>query len=66
MSIKYRVHFMESERGWGQNYWTRDFDTREDAQKAFDDCNAKNTSMSAPDCYIQANKISVIDTEMKS
>lgn len=62
--IKYRVHYVESERSWGQRYFTNDFDTREEAQKAHDECNARNTSITAPDYYIQANSISVIDTEL--
>lgn len=65
MSIKYRVHYFESERGWGQDTFTRDFDSREEAQKAFDACNAKNTSARAPDYYSQARRIEVIDTELK-
>jgi len=55
--VRYRVHYVESERGWGQNYFHRDFETREEAQKAYDECNAHNTSIRAPDHYIQANSI---------
>lgn len=68
MSVKYRVHYVESERGWGQDYWHRDFTTREEAQAAYDECNNRNpppVNGRAPDYYIQANKIEVIDTELK-
>lgn len=54
---KWRVHYMESERGWGQNYWETDYDTPEEAQAAYDETNAKNKSSVAPDYYIQANRI---------
>jgi hypothetical protein len=52
--IKWRVNFLESERGWGQDTWHNDYDTKEAALKAEADCNAKNTSPTAPDYYIQA------------
>ena len=55
--MKYRVHMIESERGWGQEYWHEDFDTREAAEKYFKDTNAKNTSHSAPVWYIAALSI---------
>ena len=54
---KWRVEFMQSERGWGQNYWHVDFDTKEEAQTAYDETNARNTAASAPDYYIQAMSI---------
>lgn len=57
--LVYRVNCVESERGWGQNYFHRDFDTLEDAGKYFIETNDKNTSASAPDFYIQANSIEV-------
>lgn len=59
--MKYRVHYYESERGWGSDRWTSDFDTREKAQKAFDECNAKNPPGPAPDYYIIATKIEEIE-----
>lgn len=52
--FQYQVTLMESERGWGQDYWTRDFDTREEAEACIREVNAKNTAMVAPDYYIQA------------
>lgn len=59
VNILYRVHCVESERGWGQDYFHVDFDTREEADKYFQETNARNTSISAPDYYIQANFIEV-------
>lgn len=51
---KYRVEFMESERGWGQDYWHVDYDTKEEADRVFTETNARNTSLTAPDYYIKA------------
>lgn len=58
--VKHRVHFMESECGWGQDFWEVDFDTPEQAQKVFDDTNAKLTGNRAPDYYIKAIKIETV------
>jgi hypothetical protein len=27
VNVKFRVHCVDSERGWGQDYWHVDFDT---------------------------------------
>lgn len=51
---KWRVNYMESERGWGQNYWHTDYDTEEAAKAAYRETNAKNTSSFAPDYYVKA------------
>lgn len=58
--VVWRVHYMESERGWGQDYWETDFDTYEEAKAKYDECNAENTSLVAPDYYIKAYKIEQI------
>lgn len=63
--IKYRVHYVESERGWGQKYFHSDFDTREQAQREYDVTNARNTSITAPDYYVQAERITVVDDELE-
>jgi len=52
--MKYRVHIVESERGWGQEWYHEDFDTMEAAQKYFNDTNAKNDLPYTPDWYIAA------------
>jgi hypothetical protein len=54
--MKYRIRVVESERGWGQDRWTEDFDTFEEAKKRIKDINSKNTSVAAPDWYIQADE----------
>lgn len=54
MTVKYRVQLMESERGWGQEYWHEDYDTHEEAQKRIQDVNSQNTSLKAPDWYMCA------------
>jgi len=57
MKKRYVIEFVESERGWGQDYWTEDFDSYEEAVKRYNECNARNTESVAPDYYIQANKM---------
>ena len=54
IEVKYRVLFMESERGWGQDYWYGYYDTEKAAKKAIHECNSKNTAPTAPDTYIVA------------
>lgn len=61
VNVKYRVKMMESERGWGQDYWNEDFDTREEAEARVKSVNAKNKSPVAPDYYIQALGIELIE-----
>lgn len=60
LNVKYRVQMMESERGWGQDYWHVDFDTREEAQAYAESVNAKNTARFAPDIYTVALGIDVV------
>lgn len=60
--MKYRVTLLESERGWGQNIWTEDFDTMEEAQRRIWSVNAENTSDTAPDYYVMAdNDVEIIE-----
>jgi hypothetical protein len=54
MTVKYRVQLMESERGWGREYWQETFDTYEEAKERIRKVNAQNTSSVAPDWYMQA------------
>lgn len=61
VNVKFRVKMMESERGWGQDYWHVDFDTRAEAEKYMADTNARNTASFAPDYYIQAQGIEMIE-----
>ena len=61
VNVKYRVNMMESERGWGQDYWHNDFDTREEAENLMKEVNAKNTALVAPDYYIKALNIEMIE-----
>lgn len=58
---RYKVSLMESERGWGQNYWYEYYNSYEEALERIKQVNSKNTSITAPDYYIQAeDKIEVI------
>lgn len=52
---KYRVHLMESERGWGQERWHEDYDTRVEAEARVHEVNSRNTAPTAPDWYMVAN-----------
>lgn len=59
----FRVDFVESERGWGQDYWESFYDTYEEAKNAFIETNSRNTSTSAPDWYIMALGIFSFDED---
>lgn len=59
--FKYRLHLMESERGWGQNYWHEDYDTREEAEDRMNEVNGRNTAAVAPDWYMQARRIEIVE-----
>lgn len=61
INVKYRVNMMESERGWGQDYWHNDFDTREEAEAFMKEVNGKLTALVAPDYYIKALSIEMIE-----
>ena len=55
MTVKYRIFVLESERGWGQERWTEEFDTYAEAKARIQAINAENTSPVAPDWYMQAD-----------
>lgn len=59
--FKYRVHCVESERGWGREYFHVDFATKAEAEKYKAEINAKNTAPVAPDWYVQANSIEIVE-----
>jgi len=62
MTVRYQISVMESERGWGQDYWNEVYDTYEEAAKRIRDINSENTSSTAPDYYMQASdKIEAIE-----
>jgi hypothetical protein len=61
VNVKFRVHGVDSERGWGREYWAVDFETRAEAEKFMADTNAKNTAKFAPDFYSQANSIEMVE-----
>ena len=55
---RYLVEYMESERGWGQDYWSVEYATHEEAKKAFYDTNKwLYDAKSTPDIYTMALKI---------
>lgn len=55
MKKKYRVHFIESERGWGQDRWHVDYDTEEEALAQIREVNGspENNLSYVPDHYIR-------------
>lgn len=60
--MKYRISLVESERGWGQEYWTEEYDTLDEALARIKSVNRQNTSTTAPNHYIQAeNQVEVIE-----
>lgn len=60
--MKYRIFLMESERGWGQDHWTEDYDTYEAAKARIESVNSKNVSLTAPDWYMKADdRIEVVE-----
>lgn len=62
MSVKYRVHVLESERGWGSERWTRDFDTRSEAQEFWDSLIKQYGGKAvAPDFYMMPQTLEVIE-----
>ena len=59
---KYRIQVVESERGWGQEYWQEDFDSYDQAMLRIKEINSGNTALVAPDYYVQAdNQIEEIE-----
>jgi hypothetical protein len=52
---KYRIQVVESERGWGQEYWQEDFDSYDQAMLRIKEINSGNTALIAPDHYVQAD-----------
>jgi len=61
VNVKYRVKMMESERGWGRDYWDVDFDTRKEAEAYMKKINDQNTATIAPDYYMQALSIELVE-----
>lgn len=61
VNVKYRLHCIESERGWGQKPFHIDFDTREAAEAYKQQMNAKNNLPYVPDYYERADRIEMIE-----
>lgn len=69
MTTKYRVTYMESERGWGQKYYTVDYDTPELARDAIRQLNDDNKAewhrtRVVPDYYIQPSSEDIVMVEV--
>ena len=54
MTVKFRINCLSSERGWGREYWSEDFATLQAAKDRIKWYNNKNTALTAPDYYEQA------------
>jgi hypothetical protein len=59
----FRVHYLESERGFNQDRWYTDYATLDEAQRAYRDTNAKNISKTTPDWYLVAERIETINID---
>lgn len=59
---KYRIQVVETERGWGREYWQEQFDSYDQAVLRIKEINSGNTALVAPDYYVQAdNQIEEIE-----
>lgn len=64
MNAKYRVVFMEYERGWGSRFDSEEFyDTYEEAEKRMREFNSKNNEISVPDWYMVAGEPELVDLD---
>ena len=63
-AVRYRVHFVESERGWGQDHWHEDYETRQEAETRMRECNERNEPGPAPDYYIVAQNVEVVEVDI--
>lgn len=64
MTVKYRIQLVESERGWGQEYWSEEYDTFEEAKERIKDVNSKNIGATVPGWYMQAEEtIEAVEAE---
>ena len=62
MTVKFRIKCMSSERGWGRNYWTEEFNTIEEAKARIKHYNDQNTEEMAPDYYeIAFNNVEAVE-----
>ena len=62
MPTVHRVHYFESERGWGSDQWQTDYTTEEEAQKMVKETNEKFcSSVITPDYYIKAEYLGPIN-----
>lgn len=68
--IRYRVHFYESESGWGSDEWTTDYLTEDEAKEAYQKCWDRHMNKaSTPSYYIRptyVGKVEVNNSEHKS
>lgn len=56
--VVHRVHFVESERGWGQDRWHVDYDDRAEAERVYAENQPKPGP--TPDYYIITTSIEKI------
>lgn len=58
---KYRVSYYESEKGWGCDSWTVDYDSEEEARAAYQECFDKYMKSNAtPDYYVRPSYVGEI------
>lgn len=60
--IKYRVHYHESEAGWGSDSWTTDYATEQEARNAFQECWGEYMEKDVtPSYYIRPTYIGAVE-----
>ncbi len=60
--IKYRVHYLESESGWGSDSWTTDYDTEKEAREAYEQCwNEYMEKDETPSYYIRPTYLGAVE-----
>lgn len=62
MKIKYRVNYYESESGWGSDSWNTDYDTEQEARKAYQECFDRYMGKtSTPSYYIRPTYVGKVE-----
>lgn len=62
--IKYRVHYYESERGWGSESWCVDYDTEREAKEEYQMCYDRYMGKpNTPNYYIVPTYIGAVEVK---
>lgn len=59
---KYRVHYYESESGWGSESWNTDYDTEQEAKEKYQECYDQFMNKSqTPNYYIRPTYVGAVE-----